>query len=168
MLFKYFYKIVWCIGLILLQVLVLNNIHIFGLATPLLYVYFLLKFDSSASRNELMLWAFFMGMAIDVFSDSLGMHAAAAVLLAFVRPVLLRLFTPRDAFDNIVPSVRTMGGSFFYKYLFSALMVHHSVLLLLGFFSLSHLPFLLAKIACCILFTALCVTAVEWIRKDHA
>ena len=168
MLFKYLYKIIWCVGLILLQTQVLNNIHIFGVGTPFLYVYFLLKFDSAVSRNELMLWAFLMGLVIDVFSDSLGMHAASAVLLAFVRPVLLRLFTPRDAFDSIVPSVQSMGGSFFYKYLFSALLVHHSVLLLLGFFSLSHLPFLLVKIVSCVAFTALCVTAVEWIRKGHA
>lgn len=168
MLIKYLYKLYWFVGLILFQVLVLNNIHIGGLATPFLYVYFILKFDSSTTRNELMMWAFFMGILIDVFFDSPGMHAAATVLLAFVRPTLLRLFTPRDAFDSIVPSMRTMGTTFFYKYLFSALLVHHTALLMLGFFSLGNLLFLLVKILSCTVFTALCITTIEWLRRDDA
>ena len=48
-----------------------------------------------------MLWAFFFGLTIDVFSDTPGMNAAATVLLAFLRPSLLRLFTPRDNQDNL-------------------------------------------------------------------
>ena len=82
MLITYLQKIVWFIGLVLLQALVLNSVHIGGYATPLLYVYLLLRFESDASRNELMLWAFFLGLLVDVFSDTPGMNAAAAVLLA--------------------------------------------------------------------------------------
>lgn len=168
MIVKYIYRICWCIGLILLQVLVLNNIHILGLLTPFFYVYFILKFDSGCSRNELMLWGFFIGLMIDIFSDSPGLHASAAVLLAFIRPVLLRLFTPRDAFDSIVPSIRTMGLAFYYKYLFSAVFLHHSVLLFLGYLSWGSISYLLLKIVGCTLFTVLCITAVEWIKKEHA
>ena len=96
MIITYIHRIGWFIGLVLLQVLILNNVHIAGYATPFLYIYFILKFNSGTSRNELMLWAFFFGLTIDVFSDTPGMNAAATVLLAFLRPSLLRLFTPRD------------------------------------------------------------------------
>lgn len=94
MIITYIHRIGWFIGLVLLQVLILNNVHIAGYATPFLYIYFILKFNSGTSRNELMLWAFFFGLTIDVFSDTPGMNAAATVLLAFLRPSLLRLFTP--------------------------------------------------------------------------
>lgn len=83
MIITYIHRIGWFIGLVLLQVLILNNVHIAGYATPFLYIYFILKFDSGTSRNELMLWAFFFGLTIDVFADTPGMNAAATVLLAF-------------------------------------------------------------------------------------
>ena len=61
MIITYIHRIGWFIGLVLLQVLILNNVHIAGYATPFLYIYFILKFASGTSRNELMLWAFFFG-----------------------------------------------------------------------------------------------------------
>lgn len=94
MIINYIHRIGWFVGLILLQVLILNNVHIAGVATPFLYVYFILKFNSGTSRNELMLWGFCIGLAIDIFSNTPGMNAAATVLLAFLRPLFLRLFTP--------------------------------------------------------------------------
>ena len=109
MIITYIHRIGWFIGLVLLQVLILNNVHIAGYATPFLYIYFILKFNSGTSRNELMLWAFFFGLTIDVFADTPGMNAAATVLLAFLRPSLLRLFTPRDNLDSFIPSFKTMG-----------------------------------------------------------
>ena len=92
MIITYIHRIGWFIGLVLLQVLILNSVHIAGYATPFLYIYFILKFSSGTSRNELMLWAFFFGLTIDIFSDTPGMNAAATVLLAFVCscPVIIR------------------------------------------------------------------------------
>lgn len=70
MIINYIHRIGWFVGLILLQVLILNNVHIAGVATPFLYVYFILKFNSGTSRNELMVWGFCMGLAIDIFSNT--------------------------------------------------------------------------------------------------
>lgn len=72
MIITYIHRIGWFIGLVLLQVLILNSVHIAGYATPFLYIYFILKFSSGTSRNELMLWAFFFGLTIDIFSDTPG------------------------------------------------------------------------------------------------
>lgn len=117
MIINYLHKIGWFICLVLLQVLILNNVHIAGYATPFLYIYLILKFESDVSRNTLMLWAFFLGLTVDVFSDTPGMNAAATVLLAFLRPIFLRLFVPRDTLDTLIPAVRTMGIFPFLKYL---------------------------------------------------
>ena len=85
MIINYLHKIGWFVGLVLLQVLILNNVHIAGYATPFLYIYLILKFESDVPRNALMLWAFFLGLAVDILSDTPGMNAAATVLLAFLR-----------------------------------------------------------------------------------
>ena len=137
MIITYIHRIGWFIGLVLLQVLILNSVHIAGYATPFLYIYFILKFSSGTSRNELMLWAFFFGLTIDIFSDTPGMNAAATVLLAFLRPSLLRLFMPRDNPDSLIPSFKTMGISPFLKYTTASVFCtvwHYSPL------SSSHLP----------------------------
>lgn len=151
--------------MVLLQVLILNNVHIAGYATPFLYIYLILKFESDTPRNTLMLWAFFLGLGVDVFSDTPGMNAAAAVLLAFVRPIFLRLFVPRDMLESFVPSIRTMGILPFLKYLVASVFVHHALLLTIEFFSFAHLGTLLLRIAASTLLTVTCIMAVEGIRK---
>jgi len=165
MILTYIHRIGWFISLILLQVLLLNNIHIAGYATPFLYIYFILKFGSDTSRNELMLWAFFMGLLIDIFSNTPGMNAAASVFLAFIRPSLLRLFTPRDILDGIEPSFKSMGVSSFLKYMVVSVFVQSAVLLTIEFFSFSNILLLLLRVFACTLLTVSCMIAVEGIRK---
>ena len=164
MIITYIHRIGWFIGLVLLQVLILNNVHIAGYATPFLYIYFILKFNSGTSRNELM-WAFFFGLTIDVFSDTPGMNAAATVLLAFLRPSLLRLFTPRDNQDNLVPSFKSMGITPFLKYTTASVFIHSLALLSIEFFSFSGIWLLLLRVALCTVLTVTCIVAVEGIRR---
>lgn len=165
MIISYLNKIGWFIGLVLLQVLILNNVHILGLATPFLYVYFILKFDTGTSRSELMLWGFCLGLSVDIFSNTPGMNAAATVMLAFVRPLLLTLFTPRDNPDSLVPSFKSMGVASFLKYLIVCVFVHHFVLLTLEFFSFTSIPLLLLRVVSSTILTVTCIMAVEGVRK---
>lgn len=151
--------------MVLLQVLILNNVHIAGYATPFLYIYLILKFESNVSRNALMLWGFFLGLTVDIFSDTPGMNASATVLLAFLRPTFLRLFVPRDTLEALVPSIRSMGVSPFLKYLFACVFVHHGMLLTIEFFSFAHIGMLLLRIVASTLLTVACIMAIEGIRK---
>ena len=170
MIINYIHRIGWFVGLILLQVLILNNVHIAGVVTLILlfsflYVYFILKFNSGTSRNELMVWGFCMGLAIDIFSNTPGMNAAATVLLAFLRPLFLRLFTPRDTLDSIVPSLKSMGIASFLKYLVVSVFVHHFMLLTLEFFSFTSIPLLLLRVVSSTILTITCIMAVEGVRR---
>ena len=158
-------KIVWFIGLVFIQVLILNKIHILGYATPFLYIYFILKFDSSVSRNGLLLWAFLLGLCVDIFSNTPGINAAATVFLAFIRPLYLRLFTPRDSQDAMVPSIRSMGSSLYIKYLLACIFTHHTTLFVIMFFSFADIPTLLMKIVGSTLLTFVCTLALDGVRK---
>jgi rod shape-determining protein MreD len=158
-------KIGWAVGLILLQVLILNNIHIGGFATPFLFVYFILKLSSDTPRNQLMIWAFCIGLVIDIFDNTPGMNAAALVLLAFIRPVFLFLFTPRDTYDNYIPSKKVMGNSPFMRYLIICVLIHHTVLLTIESFSFVSFSILCLRILLSTALTVLCIVAIEWFRK---
>lgn len=158
-------KIEWAIGLVLLQVLVLNNIHIGEFATPFLYVYFVLKMSSDTPRNHQMLWAFGIGLVIDIFDNTVGMNAAAFVLMAFARPTFLRLFTPRDTYDSFTPSKRSMGTASFMRYLIICVLIHHTALLTIESFSFISVGMLGLRILLSTALTIICIVAIEWFRK---
>lgn len=160
----YLQKIGWFIGLLLLQVLILNNVHIAGYATPFLYIYLIVKLKSDTSRNALLLWAFFLGLAVDIYSDTPGMNASATVLLAFLRPLFLRLFMPRDMADQFVPAIRTLGLASFLKYASVCVLLHHTVLLCVEYFSVAHPLLLLLRIVSSTVITLCCILALEGIR----
>lgn len=97
------------IVLLLLQVLVLGRIHLFGCATPLVYVYMVISFPRGLQRWQTLLWAFGMGLLVDIFSTTPGVASASLTLLAAVQPFLVRLFAQHESSDEMEPSVRTMG-----------------------------------------------------------
>ena len=96
-------------GLLLAQVLVLNHVHLFGVAIPLLYVYFVLSFPRDYPRNGALVWSFLLGLFIDIFSNTPGVAAFSMTLVAVLQPYVLRLFIQRDNDDNIQPSIFALG-----------------------------------------------------------
>ena len=136
----------WFIGLVLIQVLVFNQMHISGYATPFLYIYFILKINSKVGRNELMLWAFMLGLIVDIFGNTPGMNAAAATCLAFSRSSLLRLSTLRSEDEAFYPGIKSLGVSSFSRYALLASVLFCTVLLLIDTFSFFHVGRLILKI----------------------
>lgn len=165
MIITYLRRIEWFAALALIQVLVLNNVHIAGYATPFIYIYMILKMSSGTSRSELMLWGFSLGLVVDIFSDTPGMNAAAATFIAFIRPLFLRLFTQRDSTDEFIPAIKTIGTSSFIKYVIMCVLFHHTTLLMIESFSLFDLNTLLIKIGASSLFTVLCIMGIEGLNK---
>ncbi len=158
---NFLHKLGWFVGMVLLQVLILNNIHLAGYATPFLYIYPILKMESTTSRNELMAWAFCLGLIVDLFSDTLGMNVIAMVWLAFMRPLFLRLFVQRDKLEALLPGVVTMEMLPFLKYVTVSVLLHQLVLFGVEYFSLAHVEQLLLRVVASTLLTIVCVMAME-------
>ena len=76
-----FKKTILLILFSLVQVLVCNQIHLFGFATPLVYVYFVILFQRNYPKWAILLWSFSLGLLIDVFSNIPGVAAGAMTLL---------------------------------------------------------------------------------------
>ena len=163
---KVTHQIGWFLGLAMVQVLVLNQMHILGYATPFLYIYFILKLNTRIGRNALMLWAFTLGLLIDMFGNTPGMNAASATILAFSRTSILRLVTLRDMDEGFRPGFRSMGVSSFLRYIFLASSLFCFVLFLIDTFSFYDLPVLLLKILSSIISTILCILCVEMLGGE--
>lgn len=122
--------------LVFLQVWLFNKIHLFGYATPFLYVYLIVKLPIDLNRNIVLIIAAIMGFLIDVFNFTLGMHMLASVAVGFIRYYLLKLFTPRDIFESVLPAFSTFDRGLFLRYAGSVVLIHHIVLLLVDSLSL--------------------------------
>lgn len=99
--------------LCLAQALVLNHIHLFNVATPLLYVYFAISFPRNYPKWAILLWCFFLGLSVDMFSNTPGVASASLTLVGAVQPYLLEPFIPRDSVENLPCSAHTLGWSKF-------------------------------------------------------
>ena len=102
-------RLLWFAVLTVAQVFVLNHIHLFAVATPLLYIYFILLFPRNYPQWAMLIWAFLMGLTIDTFSNTPGVASASLTLIAALQPYVLQLFIPRDSSDNFQAGMDTLS-----------------------------------------------------------
>ncbi len=131
-------NIVRFIVLVLIQVFVLNNIRINGYINPYIYVLFILMLPFETKGWVLLVSSFFLGLSIDMFSHTLGMNAAAAVFMAFCRPVVIRLLSGSKGIEpGMQPGIKDMGFRWFFLYAFILILIHHLLLFYLEVFRLN-------------------------------
>jgi len=149
--------------LIAVQVLILNNIQLFGLINPYLYILFIITLPMFISPALMMLIAFVLGGVIDVFAHSYGIHIAATVLIAFIRPYVMGLFASREDMEKSAPTYHNFGVSFL-KYASLLVVIHHLMLFSLEAFSWSHIGMVLLKTVCSSFVTILLIFGIQSIN----
>lgn len=154
----------WFIGLVLLQVLLFNNIEIAGVINPFLYVYLIITLPIHTNRISLIFIGFSLGLVIDAFSNTWGIHAMATTLIAFLRPYIFSIVSTQEELDKVMPRFRTMGGNYV-KYIVLMVFIHHLSLFLLEAFSFQYFGIVLLKTLVSSLITILLVFVLEKVRK---
>lgn len=144
------------IFLILLQVLLLSNINFLGYINPYLYILFILLYPFNGNQTLFLLLSFLLGLGVDIFEDSGGINAAACLVTAYIRPVILRFsFGISYDYQTIKFSNTPMGSRT--SYVVILVFVHHFILFLLEFFNFAHLLLLLKKTLYSGLFTTVLI-----------
>jgi rod shape-determining protein MreD len=160
-----FRKAIVFVVLLLSQALVFNHIRLLGCATVLLYVYFVVMFPRNYPRWALLLWSFFMGLSVDLFSNTPGLTAASLTLTGFLQPYLLELFLPREAAENIKSSVATLGFVKFLTLASALVLIHCVVFFTLEAFSFFNWMQWMLNIVGTTLLTLIILMTLETIRK---
>ena len=125
--------------LILLQVLILNNMHLSIYVNSYVYILFILILPFDTPGWMTLTLAFFLGLSIDAFSNTPGIHSAATVLLAFLRQYMLNIFAPRDGYERGQnPHYQYMGLPWFLVYAGVLTLIHHLALFFLEDFRMDH------------------------------
>ena len=110
-------RVLLFVAFVLAQALVLGRIHLFHCATPLLYVYFVTMFPRNYPKWGVLTWSFFMGLTIDIFSNTPGVAAASLTAIGAIQPYFYELFVPRDSAESLEPSLVNLGPTKYSYYI---------------------------------------------------
>lgn len=141
--------------LVLIQVLLLNKIPLRwwtnpgGLPpyTPFIYPLFILLLPFSTPVPFLLIISFVMGVTMDTFMNTGGIHAAACVMMAFVRANVLNLLLQKrlSEYQNMSPGIKAMGWTPFLTYAAILLAIHHVFFYIIEIWSLHSIAYMLLK-----------------------
>jgi rod shape-determining protein MreD len=121
--FRQFLRFVFLIGL---QVVLFNHIQWNGYVNPYIYILFILLLPVEIPNWLLLITALVTGLTIDMFGSSGGMHAAATVCMAFARPWVLKLISPREGYEaETMLTPQVMGFNWFITYVSIMVIIHH-------------------------------------------
>ena len=142
---SYFINALRFILLVLVQVLVFNQMNFLGFINPMVYILFLFWYPIKENRMLFIGIGFLLGLVIDLFSDTLALHSAATVTIAYLRPAVMRfVFGVNYEFQSFRLSNTTRAQQF--TFLALLILVHHSIFFSLEIFSLSNLLLILKKV----------------------
>jgi rod shape-determining protein MreD len=155
------------ITLVFIQILICNNINFLGYINPYIYILFIMLFPVKNNRVIIILLSFLLGITIDLFQDTGGIHAAACVFIAYVRPVILK-FSFGMMYDH--QTIKFESAEFGAKLTYITILasLHHLILFSLEIFSVSQVILVLQKTLFSSIFTILlCVIITILFSKKN-
>jgi len=145
------------VGLILLQIIVLNNINFLGYINPFYYIIFIFLYPLKKIDSSLILLSFFLGLSIDIFSNSGGTNAAATLLIAFIRIPILKIILDKRELEYSSLSIQKLP--FFKSLLLITVLtfIHHLIVFSLEYFKWSNFKIITIKTALTSIFTIILI-----------
>lgn len=157
-------NIIRFILLVGVQVLIINNIELGRFINPFLYVLFIIILPFETPKWLVLISAFLIGLTMDMFSDTGGMHAAACVFMGYIRPGVLKLFSPRDGYEfGTQPTVQYLGVPWFLSYAGILILSHHLILFFIEIFRFSEFFSTLFRVIVSSFFTLFLVIVTQYL-----
>lgn len=156
---------IYFIAFLAIQVILFMHFSLFaGMAFCYFYILFILMLPIQLSHVMLMLVAFFTGLSVDLFYSTQGIHAAVSVLVAYMRPYLINLLTPRGGYDESVElSISSLGSRWFVTYASILIFVHHFTLFIIESIGFGNVLLLLGKTIASSIFTLVMVILAQYL-----
>ncbi|MFI3296300.1 MAG: rod shape-determining protein MreD [bacterium] len=151
-------------ALVLFQVLLLSKFHVLGLINPFVYLYIILIMPVNVGRVPMLFIGFTLGLLIDMFSNTWGIHALVTTFITYLRPSLILMIIGSDEQDRVTLSARSMGRNF-WKLAAIIFFIHHTLLFFVEAFSFQTFWFVLAKSIISTILSLLIVYVFEKIRN---
>jgi len=161
-------NIVRFILLLLMQVFIFNKINLGGYLNPMVYTLFILLLPFEISGFALLMLAFFMGLGVDMFVGSIGLHAGASVFMAFFRTIGLRIISSNREYESgISPGINDLGYVWFIKYTMLLVFAHHLYFFFMEAFTLADFGETMARVLISSIFSIILILFIDIIFKPN-
>lgn len=158
------YIFYWLLFVVLQILLFLHFTLLEGTALCFIYVAFMLILPYQVSHLFLIIIGFFTGLIIDVFYNTHGIHAAATVLIAFLRPYIINFLTPRGGYDEGVQiTISSLGIRWFFTYASLVIFIHHLILFIIWSLGFDNLFLTIGKAMASSVFTLIMVILIQYL-----
>lgn len=159
-LFKY---TIMFVSLVLAQVLIFNQVQFGGFFNPYVYILFVILLPLSTPRYLVLLLAFALGFIIDVFSNSLGVHSAATVFIAYMRPLIIRIISNREDDKSDYPGLHQNKLIWFVSYVVFMVLLHHLLLFYLEVYTFANFLNTLFRVVLSSLFSIIVIVLSQFL-----
>ncbi|MEO6329613.1 MAG: rod shape-determining protein MreD [Ginsengibacter sp.] len=150
---------------IVIQVFVLNNIPpLHHLVNPYVYFLFILWLPFRMGRRTIMVYAFALGICLDFFMKTPGLHAAPCILIAYLRPFIINFLIPNEGDTNFnEPSITSMGFAPYFTYVTLLTLFHHALLFLLEALQFADFLYFIVKTLLSVAISLLLILITEFL-----
>lgn len=160
------YNLARFILLLAAQVLIFSNINFLGYINPFPYILFIMLYPVNGNKYGLLIASFFLGLAMDMFSNSGGVHATCCVLLAFCRPAIFK-FSFGLSYEYQTVRINDILTPERFSFIFLAVIIHHFALFLLEVFAFDSIWDILLRTFVSTIFTIiLCILIIYLIKPN--
>lgn len=150
-----------------LQILLVRNLVLFDYAFCFVYIACILLLPNETSLTWLLLIAFATGLVVDTFYNTLGMHAAATVLMAYCRPLVVRAQIDVPGMESRIDfTLKELGVGVFFRYVFVLTLIHHTALFFIEASSITLLIPTLIRVGASILFTTVTIVLIQFFTRN--
>lgn len=151
------------VSLVLVQVLIFNQVQFSGFFNPYAYLLFIILLPLSTPRHLILILAFLLGLIIDIFSNSLGVHSAATVFAAYARPLVIRVISNREDDKSDFPGLHQNKLIWFVNYVLIMVLLHHAVLFYLEVFTFTNFFNTLYRVVLSSLFSIIIIVLSQFL-----
>lgn len=152
--------------LLAVQVVIFNNFNFLGYINPFPYLLFIILFPVNGNKYALLASSFLLGITMDLFCNSGGVHAAACVTLAFIRPSLFR-FSFGLSYEYQTVRINDTLTPERFSFIFLSVLIHHLILFILEVFTFEYLWDIILRTIISTLFTIIiCILIIYLIKPS--
>ncbi|AIG31143.1 rod shape-determining protein MreD [Flavobacterium psychrophilum] len=159
-------NIVRFISLLAAQIVIFNNIDLFGYINPYPYILFILLYPVNSNRAGLLITSFLLGLTVDLFANSGGIHAASCLILAYVRPTFFKFsFGLSYEYQTIKINDRLSPERF--TFILVSILTHHLILFVLEYFKFTFILDALLRTIVTTVFTLIISILIIYLFKPN-
>ena len=152
--------------LLAVQIIIFNNMNFLGYISPFPYILFIILYPVNGNKSGLLIASFFLGLIMDMFSNSGGIHTTACLVLAYFRPFIFK-FSFGLSYEYQTIKLNDVLTPERFSFILLSVLIHHLILFILEAFQFSFILDVLLRTLLSTIFTLLlCITIIYLIKPN--